>query len=72
MRDVSLRLILKDKGSIYTTYHFIDSSNLRVEIPSKRRGQQKNGALEQRTEAPLHACTGVSRKFTAKPVCFRY
>ena len=35
-KDVSLRLILKDKGGIYTVYHFVDSNNLRAEIFSKK------------------------------------
>ena len=46
---------------------FVDS-NLGVEISLKERGQQKKDSLKQRTEAPLHRCIGVSRKFHPKPV----
>ena len=50
---------------INTVYMFVDS-NLGVEISLKERGQQKKDSLKQRTEAPLHRCIGVSRKFHPK------
>ena len=46
MKRCILELILRDKGGIYTVYHFADSNNLRVEKYSKKRGKQKKGALK--------------------------
>ena len=41
-----MTLILKDKSGIYNVYHIADSNNLRVEISSKKRGQQKTREME--------------------------
>ena len=43
-KEVSLKLILKGKGGIYTVYDFFDSTNLRVEISSKKSSHQRKGA----------------------------
>ena len=45
-KNVSLRPTMKEKGGIYTVYHFVDFNNLRVEISSKKRRQQKKSALK--------------------------
>ena len=45
-KDISLTLILKDKSGIYILYYIVDSNNLRVEISSKKRGQQKTWEIE--------------------------
>ena len=45
-KNVSLRPTMKEKGGIYTVYHFVDFNNLRAEISSKKRGQQKKSTLK--------------------------
>ena len=40
-KDVSLRLILKDKGGIYPAYHFVDSNKIRVKVSSKKGSNRK-------------------------------
>ena len=57
--------------AISTVYHFVDSK-LRAEISSKKRGQQKMGALKWWIDAPLLTCIGASRKFYAKSIAFCY
>ena len=59
-KNVPVKLILKNKGGIYTAYHFVDSNNLRVEMSSKKRRQQKKCALKQRIEVLLYTCIEVS------------
>ena len=61
---------MKGKSGMYTVYHFVDFNNLRVEISSKMRRQQKKGALKQTIETTLKICIGVSRKLHAKPAYF--
>ena len=63
-------LTLKGISGIYNVYHFDDSNNLKVEMSSKKKRQQKKGALKQKTGPPRYTCIEVSRKYHPKPVCF--
>ena len=63
MNECILRIILKNKGGIYTFYYFVDSNKLKIETSSKKRRQQNKGALKQTIEAPLYTCIEVSVSF---------
>ena len=52
-----------------TVYHFV-GSNLGCEILLKMREYQKNGALKQRTEAPLYTLYWVSKEFHVNSAYF--
>ena len=58
MKDVSLRLILEEKGK--GGYQFI-GSNLGVKIFLKKREHHEKGVLKQKIEAYVYAFIGISR-----------
>ena len=60
MKECTLRLILKDKGS-----------NPGVEIFLKMKEHQKKGALKQRIVAPLYTLYWVFKKISCK-VCLMF
>ena len=45
-KDISLRLILKDKDGIYAVYHSVDSNHQKLEIFSKKWGATEKECVE--------------------------
>ena len=69
-KDVSLRLIFRDKGgNRHCFYHFVDPE-LGVKISLKKRATEKEGVEIEDWGISAHTCHEVSRKFHAEPVCF--
>ena len=60
MKECVFEANLEGQGWYYTFYHFGDSNKLIVEISSKKRRQQKNGALNQKIEKALYTCIEAS------------
>ena len=67
-KNISLKLILKNRAGSYAVYPFIDSNNFRVEIFLKKR--RKEGCVEiEEWGAPAHLHWGF-KKIACKACLF--